>query len=65
MPGMAGRDVFIAMREINPDIKALLSSGYGINGEAQHILDEGAFGFLQKPFQAATLSRKVAEVLGQ
>jgi len=65
MPGMAGRDVFIAMREINPDIKALLSSGYGINGEVQHILDEGAFGFLQKPFQLGQLSRKVAEVVGQ
>jgi DNA-binding NarL/FixJ family response regulator len=48
------------MQGINADIKALLSSGYGIDGEAQRILDEGVRGFLQKPFQKAQLSAKVA-----
>ena len=30
MPKMGGRDAFIAMRKINPKIKALLASGYSI-----------------------------------
>ena len=52
------------MREINPDIVAVLSSGYGINGEAQSIINEGVRGFIQKPFRLGDLSQKVAEVLG-
>ena len=63
MPHMAGRETFLAMQEINPGVKALLSSGYGIDGEAQSILDDGALGFLQKPFDLDQLSRKVAEAL--
>ncbi|MHC4887512.1 MAG: response regulator, partial [Planctomycetota bacterium] len=41
MPRMGGRDTFIAMRQINPGIKALLASGYSIEGEANAILREG------------------------
>ena len=63
MPVLSGRDAFIAMREINPEVKALLSSGYGVDGEAQSILDEGALGFLQKPYHLTELSRKVADAL--
>ena len=64
MPEMRGRDTFIALRRINPRIKALLSSGYPINGEARNILDEGVVGFLQKPFRIAALSQMVAQALG-
>ena len=60
MPRMGGRDTFIAMRAINPAIRALLSSGYSINGEAQMILDEGVRGFIQKPFCLAELTEKLA-----
>ncbi len=63
MPVMSGKDVFIAMRKINPRIVALLSSGYSINGEAQSVLDKGVRGFIQKPFRIEDLSQKIAEVL--
>jgi len=39
---MGGRKAFEALREINPDIKVILSSGYGIDGEVQNILELGA-----------------------
>jgi len=64
MIGMGGRDAFVAMRRINPDIKALLVSGYSIDGEARSILDEGVLGFLQKPFRVAEFGRAVADALG-
>ena len=51
------------MRGINPEIRAIPASGYGINGEPQRILDEGALAFMQKPFELAELSRKVAQGL--
>ena len=63
MPDLDGRDTFAAMREINPDIRAILSSGYSINGKAQAILDEGVKAFVGKPFDQAELSEAVAYVL--
>jgi len=64
MPGISGGETFDRLKEINPEIKVLLSSGYSINGKAQTIMDRGCNGFLQKPFQLENLSRKVREVLG-
>ena len=63
MPQMGGLDAFLAMRQVNPGVKAVLSSGYSIGGEAQKIMDEGVLGFIQKPYQVAALSRTVAEAL--
>ena len=63
MPGMSGGFAFDQLREINPRIKVLLSSGYRINGKAQTIMDRGCNGFLQKPFCMEELSHKVRELL--
>ncbi len=63
MPNMNGKDAFLAMKEINPDIKALLSSGYSITGEARSILKAGINGFIQKPYRRVELSKKIAEIL--
>jgi two-component system cell cycle sensor histidine kinase/response regulator CckA len=48
MPGLAGGETFSRLREIDPGVRVLLSSGYSLNGEAQHIMDRGCNGFLQK-----------------
>jgi CheY-like chemotaxis protein len=64
MPGISGSETFNRLREINPEIKVLLSSGYSLNGEAQTIMDRGCNGFLQKPFRLEELSGKVREMLG-
>jgi CheY-like chemotaxis protein len=63
MPGISGGETFDRLREINPEIRVLLSSGYSINGHAQQILNRGCNGFLQKPFHLEKLSRKVREML--
>jgi two-component system cell cycle sensor histidine kinase/response regulator CckA len=65
MPGISGSETFDRLREINPNIKVLLSSGYSLNGEAKHIMDRGCNGFLQKPFRLEELSGKVREMLGR
>jgi signal transduction histidine kinase/ActR/RegA family two-component response regulator len=64
MPKMGGRDVFLAMREINPAVKALLASGFSINGEAQGIMNLGVMAFVSKPFRLADLAQGVARGLG-
>jgi len=63
MPKLGGKELFLAMRETNPQIKAILSSGYSLNGEAQCILDQGVLAFVQKPFNTAELQQTVADVL--
>ena len=63
MPVMGGREAFARMKEINPEVLTVLSSGYSINGEAQTILDAGVKAFIRKPYQLIELSEKVAEVL--
>ncbi len=63
MPGMGGGETYDRLKEINPDIKALLSSGYSINGQATEILERGCDGFIQKPFTMKDLSRKLREIL--
>jgi CheY-like chemotaxis protein len=53
------------LKEINPDIKILLSSGYGINSQATEILNCGCNDFIQKPFDIKTLSKKIRNILDQ
>jgi len=63
MPNMGGGEAYDRMKEINPDIKVLLSSGYGINGQATEILERGCDGFIQKPFSVMDLSQKLRQIL--
>ena len=63
MPEMSGSQTFDALRDLNPDLKVLLASGYSVQGKAQQILDRGCNGFIQKPFDTTTLSAKLAEIL--
>ncbi|MBW2645876.1 MAG: response regulator, partial [Deltaproteobacteria bacterium] len=63
MPDVGGGEAYDRMKEINPDVKVLLSSGYSIEGEATEILDRGCDGFIQKPFNIKELSGKIREFL--
>lgn len=63
MPGMGGGEVFDRLREMDPHIRVLLSSGYSVDGKAQAILDRGCNGFIQKPFDLQALSEKLKQVL--
>ncbi len=63
MPNMGGGKAYDRMKEINPEIKVLLSSGFSINGEASEILARGCNGFIQKPFTMKELSGRVSKIL--
>ena len=65
MPTMGGGEAYDRMKEINPDVKVLLSSGYSIDGEATEILERGCNGFIQKPFKMNELAEKISGILGQ
>jgi CheY-like chemotaxis protein len=64
MPVMNGKDAAIAMHQINPGVRILLSSGYSLNEEAQRLLDQGiAQGFIGKPYRRSELVNTINEVL--
>jgi PAS domain S-box-containing protein len=63
MPDMGGGETYDRLKEIDLNIKVLLSSGYSIDGEATRILDRGCNGFIQKPFNLKQLSQKIRGVL--
>ena len=63
MPNMGGGEVYDRMKEIKPDIKVLLLSGFSIDSEATQILERGCNGFIQKPFRMSELSGKIRDIL--
>ncbi len=63
MPKMNGKETFMEMRRINPDIKALFMSGYSLENDARNVIDEGVCGFIEKPFQESILISRVAKAL--
>ncbi len=63
MPKIGGRDVFLRLREINPDVKVLFTSGFQREMTVDELVEMGAAGFLQKPFHQTTLSQAVANAL--
>ncbi|MFZ2657583.1 MAG: response regulator, partial [Victivallales bacterium] len=63
MPRMNGGDSFIGMRTVNPEIRAVLMSGYSIDEEVQGLLDAGMKGFIQKPFNTRELNKIVGSAL--
>jgi CheY-like chemotaxis protein len=65
MPGLDGSKTFDRIREIQPDIPVMLSSGYSIDGQASEILKKGGNGFIQKPFKLSDLSQAIRKILDE
>lgn len=61
MPKISGRDVLIAMKEINPAAKILLTSGYLFDNLKDHVLS--GYEFLHKPFTENDLLRHLKKML--
>ena len=65
MPGMGGGEVYERLKEIDSNVKVLLSSGYSVDGQAAEILNRGCDGFIQKPFKLNMLSYKLREIISK
>jgi PAS domain S-box-containing protein len=62
LPQGSGAEVAAAITQIRPDIRVLYMSGYAENARVRQLLRSGQ-PFCTKPFTAATLARKLREVL--
>jgi len=63
MPVMGGKEMAGALRGSRPDTKVLFTSGYSEEVIGNHGVLRPGIAFLQKPYLAATLARRVREVL--
>jgi PAS domain S-box-containing protein len=63
MPIMGGEEMLKRIRQIRPDVPVLLSSGFSEIDALRRFHDRGLAGFLQKPYTATALGRKLKQAL--
>ncbi len=64
LPDMNGRETLAALREIDPEVKILLVSGYAADEDVLSLIHSGGVDFLEKPFQLADLAESVTRLRG-
>ncbi|MDJ0839204.1 MAG: PAS domain S-box protein [Acidobacteriota bacterium] len=64
MPVMGGREALIKLKEIDPNVRILIASGYSLDLESRDFFEKGGVsGFIQKPYLMADFSKIIAEIL--
>lgn len=62
MPEMGGKETFLALREINPAVPALMASGYQQDELVEEALNLGVAGFIRKPYRLSTLAQEIDRI---
>nr|MDA8402660.1 response regulator [Desulfobacteraceae bacterium] len=65
MPKISGRETFIAIQQVDPGVKVLLTSGFGKSEEIDALLNLGVMDFIQKPFTLEDLAKKTSGIVHQ
>lgn len=63
MPDMDGGECYRALRAIDPDVTAFLTSGYLMDASIRELLDDGMAGMIQKPFTLDSLRMALDDTL--
>ncbi len=63
--GMGGEAALEKLKEIDPDVRAIVSSGYANNTVLSKYSEYGFSGRLVKPFRISTLKKELNAVLAQ
>ena len=63
MPEMDGLEFVFKLREIDPSVKVLLSSGSLIDEDEKDVVRRGFNGLIKKPYNIKDLSEKIANIL--
>jgi two-component system cell cycle sensor histidine kinase/response regulator CckA len=51
------------LREVDPEIKVMLSSGALTDADEKTVMNKGFNGFIKKPYNLKTLYKKMAEII--
>ncbi|HLP15072.1 MAG TPA: response regulator [Bacteroidota bacterium] len=63
MPGITGEELFVKLQQINPGVKAVVSTGYLEHLTKRDMLEMGVFDVIQKPFNIARMLAVVRSAL--
>ena len=63
MPKLNGKETFLRLLEMNPDVRVLFCSGFNREGTASELAGLGAKGYVRKPYSMAALGQAVADAL--
>jgi signal transduction histidine kinase/CheY-like chemotaxis protein len=64
MPAMSGVELYQELQKIAPQLKFLVITGYPLNNQARELLEQGYIDWIQKPFLAEELARKINSMVG-
>lgn len=62
MPGLTGEKVYSKLKEINPDLKILIASGYGKEYLETNFFKRRINNYMPKPFQISQLSNQITSL---
>ena len=62
MPHMDGEQCFRELRQLNPDVKVIMSSGYNEQDVTQKFVGKGLAGFIQKPYKLSVLKDAIHKI---
>jgi PAS domain S-box-containing protein len=62
--GMGGEECFKHLRDCDPEIRAIISTGYDHDATGHNFIDQGFCGYLTKPYRIAELGKVLKAVLG-
>jgi PAS domain S-box-containing protein len=65
MPTLGGEEAFRAMRQMRPDVRVVLMSGFSSHELASRYGSEGMAGFIQKPFRVEELQACLTTILSR
>ena len=65
LPRLGGWDAFLKMKEINPDVKGVLASGFFNPDVRTEIIKSGATDFIQKPYNSTQIIKMIRGLLGE
>jgi two-component system cell cycle sensor histidine kinase/response regulator CckA len=65
MPHMSGEEVFDQLRQINPDVKIIVSTGYAKEELLHPLLNRRVNGFLSKPYKIQEFAEEVKSAIEQ
>lgn len=63
MPHMDGAECFRELKQIKPDVKVIISSGYNEHEVSQKFVGKGLSGFIQKPYKLSTLKEAIKAIM--
>jgi len=65
MPEMNGKECYYKLRQIDPNVKVILVSGFTEENDINELIKDGLKGFMKKPFHTADISAMIHKIISE